>query len=279
MARRPRPCTPVPEGRVFRALVVDDEPAARDALHALLAEEPRVTVIGEARNGDEAVEQVRALRPDLLLLDVQMPDRDGFGVLDALGDDVPPGVVFVTAHDEHALRAFEVHALDYVLKPFGRPRLRAAVRRAVRRLDAEDAWSLRHTLAALVRGRRATAEGGGLETDAIAAPITRLAVRRNDRTLLVDVEDVDWIEAVGDYVRLHTARGVHLLADRMHALEERLDPARFLRIHRSTIVNLARVRAVQRADDGGGIIHLDSGVQLRVARNRWAGFEKAMLVG
>lgn len=264
------------EDRVFRALVVDDEPAARDALHALLADEPRVSVIGEARNGDEAVERVRALRPDLLLLDVQMPDRDGFGVLDALGDDVPAGVVFVTAHDEHALRAFEVHALDYVLKPFGRPRLRAAVHRAVRRLDAEDAWSLRHTLAALVRGHRATLEDGGIETDAVAAPITRLAVRRNDRTLLVDVDDVDWIEAVGDYVRLHTARGVHLLADRMHALEQRLDPARFLRIHRSTIVNLRRVCAVQRAEDGGGIVHLDSGVQLRVARNRWASFERSI---
>lgn len=269
------------EGRVFRALVVDDEPAARDTLHALLAEEPRVTVIGEASDGDEAVAQTRALRPDLLLLDVQMPDRDGFGVLDALGDDVPAGVVFVTAHDEHALRAFEVHALDYVLKPFGRPRLQAAVRRAVRRLDAEDAWSLRHTLAALVRTHRLPA-ASPLPFDEHAAPvtpITRLAVRRNERTLLVDVDDVDWIEAVGDYVRLHTAHGVHLLADRMHALEQRLDPARFLRIHRSTIVNLARVRAVQRADDGGGLVHLESGVQLRVARNRWAGFERAMLAG
>ncbi|MGH7575593.1 MAG: LytR/AlgR family response regulator transcription factor [Longimicrobiales bacterium] len=265
------------EGRVFRALVVDDERAARDTLHALLAEEPRVAVIGEARNGDEAIQQVRALRPDLLLLDVQMPDRDGFGVLDALGDDVPAGIVFVTAHDEHALRAFEVHALDYVLKPFGRPRLRAAVRRAVRRLDAEDAWSLRHTLAALVRGHRATVEDDPVEAGAVATQITRLAVRRNHRTLLIDVDDVDWIEAVGDYVRLHTTRGVHLLADRMHALEQRLDAARFLRIHRSTIVNLGRVRAMQRADDGGGLVHLENGVQLRVARNRWASLEKTLL--
>lgn len=267
----------MPEGRVFRAIVVDDEPAARDALRALLAEEPRVTVIGEARNGDEAVARTRTLRPDLLLLDVQMPDRDGFGVLDALGDDVPAGIVFVTAHDEHALRAFEVHALDYVLKPFGRPRLQAAVRRAVRRLEAEDAWSLRHTLAALVRGRRIP-DGGAHEPEPAATPITRLAVRRNERTLLINVDDVDWIEAVGDYVRLHTARGVHLMADRMHALEQRLDATQFLRIHRSTIVNLARVRAVQRADDGGGLVHLESGVQLRVARNRWAELERTLLM-
>jgi two-component system LytT family response regulator len=267
------------EGRVFRALVVDDEPAARDTLGALLAEEPRVTVVGEARDGEEAVAQVRAHRPDLLFLDVQMPERDGFDVLDMLGDDVPAGVVFVTAHDEHALRAFEVHALDYVLKPFGRPRLAAAVRRAVRRLDAEEAWSLRHTLASLARARRTSIEATALESDAATAPVTRLAVRRSDRTLLIDVDDVHWIEADGDYVRLHTTRGVHLLADRMRALEQHLEPTRFLRIHRSTIVNLARVRALKRAEDGGGIVHLDTGVQLRVARNRWAGLEKALQSG
>lgn len=251
------------EPRTFRALVVHDEAPARDALRTLLASEPRVEVIAEAVNGDEAVVLVRDLRPDLLFLDVQMPDRDGFGVLEALGEDVPAGVVFVTAHDEHALRAFEVHALDYVLKPFGRPRLEAAVKRAVRRLDAEDAWSLRSTLSELVRSRTQQGED-------------RLAVRRNDRTLLVGVEEIDWIEAEGDYVRLHTAAGTYLLADRMHALEARLDPSRFLRIHRSAIVRLDRVRELRRAEDGGGIVQLETGVQLRVARNRWAALAAAL---
>jgi two-component system LytT family response regulator len=118
----------------YSAVIVDDEPAGREAVAALLAGEPRIEVVAEATNGRDAVDIVRAAKPDLVFLDIQMPDRDGFGVIDALGDDVPRGIVFVTAHDEHALRAFEVHALDYVLKPFGRPRFRAAVQRAIRRL-------------------------------------------------------------------------------------------------------------------------------------------------
>src|SRR5688500_87362 len=140
---------------IVRAIVADDEPAAREAVITMLAEHAGVEVVGEAANGDEAVERIRALRPDLLFLDIQMPDRDGFGVLDALGDDVPPGIVFVTAHDEHAVRAFEVHALDYVLKPFGRPRFRAAVVRALTRLSALDALTLRDTLASMASDRRA----------------------------------------------------------------------------------------------------------------------------
>ena len=268
-----------PDTRVFNAVIVDDEPAARAVIAQFRGEEPRIAVCGEAGNGDAAVRLIKEVRPDLVFLDVQMPDRDGFGVLEALHDEVPPGVVFVTAYDEHALRAFEVHALDYILKPFGRPRFQAALQRAIRRLEAEDAWSLRRTLAGLVNDRLAPASNAvlaGSEAAATARPVTRLAVRSNERIVIVNVQDVDWVEADRDYVRLHVRGKVHLLADRMHAIEARLDAQQFLRIHRSTIVNLLRVRELRRAEDGGGLVILEDGVGLRVARNRWSTLERVL---
>lgn len=272
MAERPR----------FRAVIVDDEPAARDAIRTFLDDEPRVEVAGEAANGEEAVAVVREERPDLLFLDVQMPDRDGFGVLEALEGDVPPGVVFVTAHDEHAVRAFEVHALDYVLKPFGRPRFEAAVERALGRLEAQSALTLRQTLESMAASRGLdSVEAGALEpTDddgsgACGRP-TRLGVRLGSRTILVPVEEVDWVEAHGDYARVHAGGRAHLLAERMSALEELLGPERFLRIHRSVIVNLERIRELHRDADGGGAVVLDSDVRLRVARRRWEELERAL---
>lgn len=265
----------------FRAVVVDDEPTAREVVTSFLADESAVEVVGEAGDGDAAVAMIRRLRPDLLFLDVQMPDRDGFGVLEALGEDVPPGVVFVTAHDEHALRAFEVHALDYLLKPFGRPRFTAAVARALRKLEAEDALAERRTLNALLEGRRVGAGSAAELTPSpgdAPTPTTprRLGVRMGTRTLLVPVEDVDWAEADGDYVRLHTSTSVHLLAARLHALEEALGRDGFLRIHRSVLVRLDRVRELHRDPDGGGHVLLQDNVRLRVARGRWEDLETAL---
>jgi two-component system LytT family response regulator len=228
------------------------------------------------------VHEIRRLRPDLLFLDVQMPGRDGFQVLEALGADVPCGVVFVTAFDEHAVRAFDVHAVDYVVKPFGRPRFAAAVARAVARLRAEDAVSLRRTIEALARSRRLEPGPAGiLSSDGPSEPPRpeRLAVRLGSRIVLVTVADVDWIESEGDYVRIHAGTDVHFLAARMHALEQRLDPRVFLRIHRSVIVNLARVRELRRDDDGGGAVVLRDGVRLRVARTRWETLESALAIG
>jgi two-component system LytT family response regulator len=271
-------------GARLRALVVDDEPVAREAVITLLQAEPAIEVVGEAGSGDAAVAQVRALRPDLLFLDVQMPGGDGFAVLERLGADVPPGVVFVTAFDEHALRAFEVHALDYVVKPFGRPRFGAAVARAVARLqEVRDARALRSTLEALAAGRRALPAGAGTlsagaDEPRVARP-ERLAVRIGARTLLVAAADVDWVESDADYAKIHAAGKVHLVSARMHVLETLLDPQRFLRIHRSVIVNLARVAELQRDDDGGGAVVLHSGVRLRVARGRWDALEQALAIG
>jgi two-component system LytT family response regulator len=238
----------------IRAVVVDDEPAARDAVATLLLGESAVELVGTAGNARDAVTTVRATKPDLLFLDIQMPDADGFAVLDALGEDVPRGVVFVTAHDEHAIRAFEVHALDYLLKPFGRPRFHAAVQRAIERRRALDSLSLQPTLAAM----------------------RRIAVRTGSRIVLVDVQAVQWAEAAGDYVRVHTADQSHLVDERMHVLEQQLGSRDFLRIHRSAIVRISAIAELHRESDGGGLIVLDSGVRLRVARGRRDGVERAL---
>ena len=281
---------------VLRAVVVDDEPDGREVVLTLLAAHPEIEVIGEAGNGREAVEIVRRTRPDLLFLDIQMPEQDGFGVLDALGADVPRGIVFVTAHDEHAIRAFDVHALDYVLKPFGQPRFTAAVTRALERLRALDALTLQRTLASMADSRRAGSEPAGELAIAEPAanddapmpgtaatrdgrrrtPLRRLGVRMGAKTVIVDVEAIDWIEALGDYARIHAGRRTHLVAQRMHALEQALAGGQFLRVHRSAIVNVRRIRELHRESDGGGMLVLEDGLRLRVARGRWSALQGAL---
>ena len=271
---------PPAQGRaVVRAVVVDDEPAGRDAVLTLLAEHPSVQVVGEATNGRDAVDLVRHLRPDLLFLDIQMPDQDGFGVLASLGDDVPAGVVFVTAHDEHAIRAFEMHALDYILKPFGRPRFAAAVSRALERLHALDALTMQRTLASMSEDRRSIGAPAGelsIDENGKPAPVQRIGVRTGAKVVVVDVETIDWVEADGDYARIHVGRQAHLVSQRMHALERLLEGDAFVRVHRSLIVNVKRVRELIRDADGGGAIVLHDGVRLRVSRGRWEALERAL---
>jgi len=259
---------------VVRAVVVDDEPTARDVVRTLLAEHSRIVIVGDAANGREAVTVIRQTAPDLLFLDIQMPDADGFAVLASLGADVPRGVVFVTAHDEHAIRAFEVHALDYLLKPFGRPRFAAAVSRALERLEALDALTLQRTLASMSADRDAT-----IRTGAVSAldpplrserrPRRRIGVRTGSKVLLVEVEEIDWLEALGDYTRIHAGEITHVVSQSLQSLEQALDPTEFLRIHRGSIVRLDRVHQLFRESDGGGAIVLRTGVRLRVARGRW----------
>jgi two-component system LytT family response regulator len=269
-----------------RALVVDDEPTAREVVMTLLAEHATVQVVGEATNGKEAVDLVRRLRPDLLFLDIQMPDQDGFRVLEALGDDVPRGVVFVTAHDEHAIRAFDVHALDYVLKPFGRPRFKAAVTRALEGLRAMDALTLHRTLASMAADRADSRPAGELSIGELAATEAegkprapgprRIGVRNGSKITLVDVDAIDWVEASGDYARIHAGERAYLVSQRMHALERLLEAREFVRVHRSLIVNVKRIRELHREPDGGGTLVLADGVRLRVARGRWESMERAL---
>jgi two-component system, LytTR family, response regulator len=270
---------------VVRAVVVDDEPTSREVVRTLLTEHPTVQVVGEATNGKEAVLLVRQLRPDLLFLDIQMPDQDGFRVLESLGDDVPRGIVFVTAHDEHAIRAFDVHALDYVLKPFGRPRFKAAVTRALEGLRAMEALTLQRTLASMAADRHVDLRPAGELTTpdspdddckTRATPPRRIGVRNGSKITVVDVDAIDWVEASGDYARIHAGKHTYLVSQRMHALERLLEAREFVRVHRSLIVNVKRVRELHRDADGGGTLVLSNGVRLRVARGRWEAMERAL---
>jgi two-component system LytT family response regulator len=235
----------------LRVLLVDDEPPARRRLRALLRDEPGVEIVGECEDGEQAVDAVRRLTPDLLLLDVQMPGLDGFEVIEALGPARRPAVIFVTAYDEYALRAFEVHALDYLLKPFDRARLRDALAHA------------RASIAPGALGQRLEALLRDVTTSRRAR---RLIVRSRGRVQFVPVEAIDWIESAGHYVTLHCGRETHLIRDTMTALEGRLDPDRFLRVHRSTFVNVDRIRELQPSFHGEFVVMLRDGTRLQCSR-------------
>jgi two-component system LytT family response regulator len=240
----------------IKAFIADDEPLARDWLRTLLAEEPGVTVAGEAGDGREAVAGLRATGADLLFLDVQMPELDGFDVLRALDPDALPVVVFVTAYDQHALKAFDVHALDYLLKPFERERFRLAMERARESLAPRGGEAAARRLVGLLESLGAKA--GTLE---------RVAVKTDGVIKLVRLADVDTIEAAGRYVTLHVGKEEHLLRETMNDLEARLEPAMFARVHRSAIVNLDRIQELQTENHGEVTIVLAGGRTLRWSRS------------
>jgi len=239
----------------IRALVVDDEPLARQRLCRLLQEEPDVEIVGECADGGDAVATIRARRPDLVFLDVQMPVLDGFGVLEALGGDTLPAVIFVTAYDRYALRAFEYNALDYLLKPFDRERFRKALERARLHLGPDREGDRAEQLLGAVEEFKS--EGKALE---------RLVIKSSGRVFFLRVEEIDWIEAAGNYVRLHVGKEAHLLRDTMSSLEGRLDSKRFLRIHRSTMVNIERIQELQPLFHGDYVVILRDGTQLNLSR-------------
>jgi len=241
--------------RPIRALIVDDEPWARERIRALIEDEPSVEIAGESRSGSEAVRAIRELAPDLVFLDVQMPDLDGFEVIAEIGPSRMPAVVFVTAYDQHALRAFEVHALDYLLKPFDRRRFYQAVERAASLIRAG-------------RVERQLEHLEGLMADVASRPrcLERLLVRAHGRMFFVHVDKIDWIEAAGNYVRVHTGGKSHLVRQTMKVLEQELDAVRFLRIHRSTIVNLDRVREISPLFSGEYSVVLVDGTRLTLSK-------------
>jgi two-component system LytT family response regulator len=238
------------------ALVVDDETLARRRLARLLRREPDVEIVGECRDGAEAVAVIEAEHPDLVFLDVQMPELDGFEVLDALDLARPPVVVFVTAYDQYALRAFDANALDYLLKPFEDERFQETLRRAREYLEGQRTRGDQATrLRALVEARRAERPF-----------LTRIAVRAQGRVVFLPVGDIEWLEAADNYVRLHTGAGAFLIRETMAAVETRLDPGQFLRIHRSAIVNLNRITEVQPWFHGEHVVVLRHGTRLRSSR-------------
>ena len=240
----------------IRAAIVDDEPLARRRIRNLLMEAPDVEVIAECANGKDAIESLEESPPDLLFLDIQMPEIDGFDVLQAIGVGHVPVVIFVTAYDQFALRAFEAHALDYLLKPFDDERFGAALQRARERIRQQQRGDLDPRLQALlesVRGDR------GYQR--------RLVVPSGHRSIFVRTEHIDWIEAERNYIRLHVGGRAYLLRDNLSRIASALDPATFCRIHRSTIVNVDRIHAVESLFHGEYLVVLQDGTKLTSGRS------------
>lgn len=240
-------------------LIVDDEPIARERVRSLLQQQPDFEVIGECTDGAEAIAAISAERPDLVFLDVQMPYADGFSVLKSIPSDALPLVVFVTAYDEYALNAFDVNAVDYLLKPFDAERFFEALSR-VRRFvsDATERSETHERLRGLLD-----------KTNATPAPLTRIAVRSSGQIRFLKVSEVDYIESEGNYVKLHVDSEHHLIKETMRSLEERLDAREFVRCHRSTIVNLNRIDRIEQWFQGDYCIVLHSGQRLPLSRRRY----------
>jgi two-component system LytT family response regulator len=238
----------------MNVLIVDDEPLAREGMRLLLGEEPAVASVEEARHGAEAVARIRARRPDLLLLDVQMPEMDGFGVLRELGADAMPPVIFITAHDQYAIRAFEVNAIDYLLKPVTRERFQQALARVRERVSAQGLDN-RHVRALL---QQITARPKFLE---------RVALRSAGRIAFVNVDEIQYVQAAENYVQLHLKNARHLLHVPIATLEASLDPEMFLRIHRSLIVNVRQVQELETGAHGEYVVVLKGGAKLSASRS------------
>jgi two-component system LytT family response regulator len=223
----------------IRTIIVDDEPLARSNLSVLLRGNPEIEIVRECGSGAEAVAEIRGAKPDLVFLDVQMPECDGFDVIELLGSDLPPAIVFVTAYDQYALRAFEAGALDYLLKPFDNARFELTLNRAKQRI---------------VRG------------EDLPKRLDRLTVKNGGQVLFVKVSEIDWIEAADYYACLHVGARSHLLRRSLAELEHELDPAVFCRTHRSSIVNLNRVQGLKLGEDGEYEVLLSNGASLRLSR-------------
>ncbi len=232
----------------MKVVIVDDEPLARSAIRGLVAEDPELTVAGEC-SGVDAAEMIRREQPDILFLDIQMPEVDGFQVIEQVGLNAVPPIVFVTAYDEHALRAFEVHALDYLVKPFDDRRFFAAL------LRAKDQARKRETP---------------------KERVARFLVRNGEKVLFIKTDEIDWIEAADYYVSLHAGGRTHLLRRSMAEIEEDLDPDRFVRVHRSAIVNVDRVKEMHPLFRGDSVLILHDGTKLRLSRARRSEFERRL---
>ena len=262
----------------IRALVVEDEPVARRTLRRLLDDEPEVDFVGETW-GSAAVEAIAELRPDILFLDVEMPGMNGFEVLERVEDDLLPLVVFVTAFDEYAVRAFEVRAIDYLVKPFTDERFRDVVSGVRERIGQRRTAAPRRRsvqLAAEAAGASASVEAARRLASEARRDSDRLVIRGSGRALVVRHHEIDWLEAVGSYVRVHAGEINKLIRSSLGDLVRELDEADFCRIHRSSVVNLHRVREIESLDHGDALIRLVDGTELRVSRSRREDFERAL---
>ena len=249
----------------IRTLIVDDEPLARRSLRLLLDQDAEVRVVGECDDGRAAAEAIVGDQPDLVFLDVQMPEMDGFEVLETVGDAASPIVVFVTAYDEHAIRAFEYHALDYLLKPFADQRFADTLARAKAELRRTEMARLGHTVAAVLDEQ---SRGLATQPGERGTPMRRFVLRSGGRLQFLPAAKVDWIEAADYYVRIHVGNRGHLLRHSMKELESRLDREQFVRIHRSAIVNVERIRELHEGFNGSATVVLQDGTELPVSRRQ-----------
>jgi two-component system, LytTR family, response regulator len=246
---------------ILKTMIADDEPLARERLKMLLAPDPEIDVVAECRNGSEVVASLKAAKTDLIFLDIQMPGRDGFGVIEEVGPASMPITVFVTAHNEHAVNAFEVHALDYLVKPIERRRFAQTLARIKERVQFEEALAAREQICSAVEALRQVASHPERPQ--------RFLARNGNTASVVSVSDVEWIEAADYYVCLHAGGKRHLLRESIRALENRLDPKKFIRLHRSAIVNLDHVREIHRDGQTEGWVLLSTGARVRLNRNGW----------
>ena len=269
----------------MRVLIVDDEPLARQRLEDLLRLENGVTIIGTADNGAAAIDAIRSLHPDLVFLDVQMPGKTGLDVVREIGPDHMPPTIFVTAYDRYALQAFDLAAVDYLVKPFDDERFEQAFRRARRLVALQEMGDLREKLLAVLdTGRRGTAAPASSPTETPSATthratspyLERIAVEMRGKVRVVPVSQIEYITASGPYVELHTPERAYLIREAIHLLEEKLDPDRFLRIHRSIIVRVDLIDTFHRGAGGDYEVQLKSGARLRVSRSRREELEKRL---
>lgn len=258
--------------RTIKAIIVDDEPPARRNLRALIKGIPDIDLVKECGNGRDAVSSIRALEPELVFLDVQMPEMNGFEVLEQLTAQPLPVIIFVTAYDQYALKAFEVSALDYLLKPFDDARFNKALAQARRQIEQQDASELGRKLLTLMGSRDIGPD--------LSSPryLTRLMVKTAGRVIFIRVEEIDWIEAYDNYVRLHVVGKAHLLRQTMNELEAALDPDKFARIHRSTIVNLERIKELH-PHFNEHVVILHDGTKLKLSRTRKEWLEQWIRTG
>lgn len=252
------------ESKKFKALIVDDEPLARRTIRDLLEDDSSMEIIGECGSGVEAVNFIRNQPPDILFLDIQMPGINGFEVLARIEHDRIPAIVFVTAFDQYALKAFEVHALDYLLKPFTDERFKETLRQAKTNVEMREMNKLSQSLMALLK------EHAGLQTDTLKrrSYLSRFMIKLGGRVVFINAAEVDWIAADNYYIKLHVGGKSHLLRISMNELEEKLDPEKFLRIHRSTIINFDRVKELHQNPNGEYVVVLKNGTELKLSRSR-----------
>ncbi|HRH41235.1 MAG TPA: LytTR family DNA-binding domain-containing protein [Pyrinomonadaceae bacterium] len=240
----------------IRTLIVDDEPIARDRVRRMLREESDIEIVGESGNGKEAVAFINENKPDLVFLDIQMPEMTGFEALQEINPNKTPAIIFVTAYDQYAIQAFDVHAIDYLLKPFNRERFKRAVERAREQVEKSTSGKIDQRLASLLADLTNSKKY-----------LERLVVKSVGRVFFLRTDEVDWIEAAGNYAKLHVGREGHLIRETMNGLESKLNPDKFLRIHRSTLVNIDRIKELNPLFSGDYTVMLKNGTELTLSRN------------